>query len=306
MFTMLLSSLFILLVCSFYYTNAKFKIPSTLIQNYKHNIKSITFKNIILSTALAFNILPKLSYSLEDDVLVNNNNNFYEQYPYQKPIDILKFIYENSKKGSPDSVLIALDIFHSNYPMYNLTPQKAKILTNAINQHINNKLILELGTFFGYSAINICKTMPSNCYLICVEANSDNCYVAKQILEYAFGINNPILNRILLINDLSSNVINKLNPTSILTSLLDNSTSKNLGLHLIQLDDITTTINNNININKDNTTAFDVVFLDHDKNCYKIDLEQLVKKDFLTNNALVIADNVIFPGSPGYLEYVIQ
>ena len=50
---------------------------------------------------------------------------------------------------------------------------------------------------------------------------------------------------------------------------------------------------------------FDFVFLDHDKDTYIIDLKLLESRGWLTPSCTIVADNVVFPGAPGYLEYVM-
>ena len=41
-----------------------------------------------------------------------------------------------------------------------------------------------------------------------------------------------------------------------------------------------------------------------DKDCYLPDLITLEKRNLLTKRCTLVADNVIFPGAPDYLEYV--
>ena len=46
------------------------------------------------------------------------------------------------------------------------------------------------------------------------------------------------------------------------------------------------------------------VFMDHAKEAYVPDLERIVERGWLRPGALVVADNVKFPGVPGYREYM--
>jgi predicted O-methyltransferase YrrM len=46
------------------------------------------------------------------------------------------------------------------------------------------------------------------------------------------------------------------------------------------------------------------VFLDHDKDCYAADLKKLLSMGALAPHCRVVADNVLFPGAPGYLQLV--
>lgn len=47
----------------------------------------------------------------------------------------------------------------------------------------------------------------------------------------------------------------------------------------------------------------DFVFMDHWKRCYLRDLQLLEEHGLLAEGATVLADNVIFPGAPRFLQY---
>ncbi|POM67740.1 Catechol O-methyltransferase, partial [Phytophthora palmivora] len=48
----------------------------------------------------------------------------------------------------------------------------------------------------------------------------------------------------------------------------------------------------------------DVFFLDHDKKCYKSDLEIIEQSGLLRSGSVVMADNVVVAKITDYLEYV--
>uniref|UniRef100_F6T569 catechol O-methyltransferase n=2 Tax=Ciona intestinalis TaxID=7719 RepID=F6T569_CIOIN len=50
--------------------------------------------------------------------------------------------------------------------------------------------------------------------------------------------------------------------------------------------------------------TFDFVFIDHAKELYKRDLIMLENLGLIRQGTTIMADNVIFPGCPDYLEYV--
>ncbi|XP_078491933.1 catechol O-methyltransferase B-like [Ciona intestinalis] len=50
--------------------------------------------------------------------------------------------------------------------------------------------------------------------------------------------------------------------------------------------------------------TFDFVFIDHAKQLYKRDLIMLENLGLIRHGTTIVADNVIFPGCPDYLEYV--
>ena len=49
---------------------------------------------------------------------------------------------------------------------------------------------------------------------------------------------------------------------------------------------------------------FDFVFVDHDKSVYLSDLKYLLEEDMLNTEAVVVGDNIVFPGVPDYREFV--
>ena len=50
--------------------------------------------------------------------------------------------------------------------------------------------------------------------------------------------------------------------------------------------------------------AADLVFLDHCKECYAPDLRRLEGAGLVAKGTVVVADNVVYPGAPGYLDAV--
>ncbi|CAK8684743.1 unnamed protein product [Clavelina lepadiformis] len=49
---------------------------------------------------------------------------------------------------------------------------------------------------------------------------------------------------------------------------------------------------------------FDLVFVDHEKDLYKPDVILLEKEGLLKKGSVIVADNVVYPGSPDYIDYV--
>ena len=50
--------------------------------------------------------------------------------------------------------------------------------------------------------------------------------------------------------------------------------------------------------------ALDLLFIDHDKNAYLPDLLSIVGRGWLHPGSIVVADNVLVPGSPKYRAYM--
>lgn len=50
--------------------------------------------------------------------------------------------------------------------------------------------------------------------------------------------------------------------------------------------------------------SFDFIFIDHHKAVYLRDLKLLEEYGLIRSGTTIVADNVIFPGAPDYLEYI--
>ncbi|CAF4330999.1 unnamed protein product [Adineta steineri] len=58
-------------------------------------------------------------------------------------------------------------------------------------------------------------------------------------------------------------------------------------------------------LNKDfNVDSFDLIFIDHFKDVYLRDFKILEDVGLIKSGTMIVADNVICPGAPDYLEYV--
>lgn len=228
----------------------------TSIQNY---MKSISIKK----TINVFSLMTTASMVRAAD---DDSNTIRLKYPYIKPSDILPYIYDNSKQGDFHSVTAAMDDFSKVYPMYKLSPLKASLLVQTLQESMPQS-ILEIGSFLGYSALHFLKYMPNTATLTLIEGNQENIDVLKKIIEYTFGTS--IINRYRVVHGISSNVLNS---NAVLWS---------------------------------NKSGFDFVFLDHEKSYYLKDTLLLQSKGLLSpNKCKILADNVIYPGAPDYLEYM--
>ena len=194
---------------------------------------------------------------------------FYQLYQYKEPKDILIYINDcNIKDGDGPRVAEALETFSIYYPMYKLSKEKVQILTDEVKT-VRPQNILEIGTFFGYSALNMAMNLSPGASLTCIEANKYNADVARFVLDKGLGPSSKSRESVKIVDGISSVVLKSYE------SLLG-------------------------------TKPFDFVFLDHDKDCYLKDLKTLEINGMLAPNCLIVADNVVFPGAPGYLEYVTE
>ena len=205
----------------------------------------------------------------------SSSSSFYQRFRYEKPSDILLYLESlRLNEGDAKGVLRGLQQFSAYYPMYALSPAKAAILMNELKR-TKPRSVLEIGTFFGYSALNMCTVLPSTSKLTCIEANQDNAAVARKVLQMGLGAQQG-----------SSNSGSSDGRVSIIEGI---STT------VLQSNDALSAV-----------APFDFIFLDHDKDTYLKDLKLLEQRNLLTPDCTIVADNVIFPGAPGFLEYVTE
>jgi catechol O-methyltransferase len=57
-------------------------------------------------------------------------------------------------------------------------------------------------------------------------------------------------------------------------------------------------------VQKNHLLPFDFVFIDHAKEYYLSDFKYLLQEHLLAANAVIVADNIIFPGAPDYRLFV--
>lgn len=120
-------------------------------------------------------------------IAANFNAEFYAEWPYAQPKDILPYVFENSQRGDLGAIISAIDEFGDYYPMYKCGDEKGIILETLVKD-VNPKHVVELGTFLGYSAVRMNSQLQKGAQFITVEAKKENAEVARSIIEYAgFG-----------------------------------------------------------------------------------------------------------------------
>ena len=170
-------------------------------------------------------------------VRAEDRSDFYSKWPYQSPSDFLKYVEVNSRYGNAEDVRNSMQRFADSYPMYQLSRKKVDLLQRTLVK-VKPNAILEIGTFFGYSALSMAMVMSNDCTLTCIEGNEENAKIAKSILQRGLGKDSETLSRVNIVVGLSSDILNRLDVNDI---LFCNSHSR---------------------------SNFDFVFLDHDKDCY--------------------------------------
>lgn len=187
-----------------------------------------------------------------------------------REVDLLHYIYGrpdiNGLRGNPQKVLAAIDDYHSNHNMLmNIGPVKGAHITGLIAEHKPSTMI-ELGGYIGYSAILFGDAVRANGgkKFYTLEKNPEMAAVANQLVELA-GLRDVV--HILI------------------------GSSDELLVELVR--------------ERKEIDQIEMLFIDHWQELYLPDLWLLEEMDVLAQDrTLLIADNVIMPGAPQYLEWV--
>ncbi|XP_078400926.1 transmembrane O-methyltransferase homolog [Cetorhinus maximus] len=96
-----------------------------------------------------------------------------------------RYVMTHGTPGDPENILSTFDTwcFHSEY-LSNVGPEKGKILERLIYENVP-LTVLELGTYCGYSALRIARSLSLNARLYTVEMDEGNAAVAEKIIRLA-------------------------------------------------------------------------------------------------------------------------
>ena len=178
-----------------------------------------------------------------------------------------KYVVARARPGDVDDAIRVIDHFcrHVSF-LINVGDEKGKILDKAV-ERTQPRLLLELGTYCGYSALRMARVMPREARLYSVEFNTANAVIARRILAHA-GVDDRV--------------------TVLVGTLGD-------GGETIR------TLRRQCNFTPG---SLDLVFLDHDKKAYLSDLELILAERWLHAGSVVVADNILVPGAPAYRAHM--
>ncbi|KAG8455940.1 hypothetical protein GDO86_001947 [Hymenochirus boettgeri] len=175
---------------------------------------------------------------------------------------MLDYVLENAVRGDPQSVVDKLDQFcRSKEWTMNVGDEKGLILDKVVIE-ADPSIVLELGTYCGYSAVRIARLLKPGARLLSMELNPVHASVARKMIEFA-GVHHMVE----VLEGSAEEFIPKLKQT--------------YGVETV-----------------------DFVFIDHWKDRYLIDTKMLEEFRVLREGSVLLADNVVYPGVPDFLQYV--
>jgi catechol O-methyltransferase len=177
------------------------------------------------------------------------------------------YVVAHARQGDPEDVIGVIDEFCMNRSvMIIVGDEKGEILDRAVRR-ASPQLLLELGTYCGYSALRMAQVMPAGARLCSIEFSPANAAIARRIWSHA-GIGDELTVVEGTLGD-GGSTIDRLR------------TEHGFGEGIV-----------------------DFVFVDHDKAAYLPDLERILGERWLHSGSIVVADNVRFPGAPQYRAYL--
>jgi len=177
------------------------------------------------------------------------------------------YVVDHAAEGDLEDVIRVIDEFcMTRSVMINVGDEKGEILDRAVRR-ASPQLLLELGTYCGYSALRMARVMPAGARLCSLEFSPANAEIARRIWRHA-GIGEQL-------------------------TVVEGT-----------LGDGGKTIERLATAHGFGAGKLDFVFIDHDKAAYLPDLKLILGQEWLHPGSIVVADNVRFPGAPEYRAYL--
>ena len=179
---------------------------------------------------------------------------------------VVDYVCRHARRGDIADVLGTFDwyAYHKSL-LINVGDVKGELLDAAVKR-ADPSVVLELGTYCGYSALRIARAAPS-AHVYSVESSAKNADLARRIWSHA-GVGDRI--------------------TCLVGTLDDAETVRRLDAA----------------IGESPGGTADFVFIDHDKRSYVADLQTIAANGWLHPGSIVLADNVGYPGAPRYRRYM--
>ena len=181
---------------------------------------------------------------------------------------LAEYVVARARRSDAADTIRIIDEFAYNQSfLINVGDEKGAILDAAVAR-AKPGCVLELGTYCGYSALRMAVAAPS-ARIVSIEFNAANAEIAQRILNHA-----GVIGRVTV-------VVGTLGDGGKTIDALRNAHGFSAG-------------------------SVDLVFIDHAKEAYLPDLQLVLQQRWLRPGALVVADNVKFPGAPEYRAYMVE
>ncbi|WP_327295516.1 O-methyltransferase [Streptomyces sp. NBC_01197] len=177
------------------------------------------------------------------------------------------YVLSHAVPGDVDDAIRLIDEYaYKQASLINIGDEKGLLLDAAVRR-VRPRLLLELGTYCGYSALRMARVMPPEARLCSIEFSAANASVAQRIWKHA-GLGDRV--RVLhgTLGD-DGRTIERL------------TTEHGFG-----------------------PGRLDFVFVDHIAAAYLPDLQRILGRRWLHPGSMVLADNMKVPGAPRYRAYL--
>ena len=201
--------------------------------------------------------------------------------------DLIAHVQAEAEEGDAKAVVDAVDAFCWSHPVMNVGDVKGAILDDILAR-VAPDIVVELGMFWGYSATRMASATPSHVPIISIEPSRERAAIAHQIFAHA-----GIQDRITWLEGTGCDMIPQL--SRVIQDLVASSKTPSAN------DDGS---GNEAGADEDGTGPKILFFFDHIKTEYVTDLQLAEREGLLPPGSVVVADNVIYPGAPEFLEYV--
>jgi len=168
-------------------------------------------------------------------------------------------------RGKPDGILRIIDEFASTVTgLVNIGQHKGSIIVDVMDVH-KPRVVIELGCYLGYSTILIASILKKH--------GGGHCYSVEKSSLFAA---------------VAASLVDLAGLKNMVTFVIGTGTE---GLQRLYDERVV-------------TTPIGMLFLDHHKPSYTTDLKLCERHGLIGIGTVVVADNVVFPGNPPYLEWV--
>lgn len=102
-----------------------------------------------------------------------------------KEHDVLDYVLANAPAGDPDAIILTVDEYRKGgISMMNLGAEKGRIVEEAV-AGVGADRILELGSYFGYSATRMARQLKNGGALTTIDADDERHRVSSEFVAHA-------------------------------------------------------------------------------------------------------------------------